>query len=93
VEVHHLSGTPHLAHDLATGVTDTAVSCPGRSSLLLFAPERKWAPKLPNMTKHIRYSPLQYLFRFLEWREGFMIPIFCSSDDLSSLIRKTLLHQ
>jgi hypothetical protein len=72
------AGTPHLADDLPAGVTDTTVACPGRSSLSLFVPQRKGAPKLPNMTKQIRHSYLHHLFRFLEWCEGFLIPIFCS---------------
>jgi hypothetical protein len=38
------------------------------------------------------HSPLHYLFRFLEWREGFLIPIFCRYDDLHSLIRETSLQ-
>jgi hypothetical protein len=92
VWVHHLAGTPHLADDLPTGITDTRVACPGRISLSLFVMQRKRVPKLPNMRKHTRHSPLHYLFRFLEWREGFIIPIFCRYDDLPSLICKTLLH-
>jgi hypothetical protein len=28
----------------------------------------------------------QYLFQFLEWREGFLIPTFYSYDDLSYVI-------
>jgi hypothetical protein len=90
--VHHLAGTPHLTDDLPTGVTDTTVAWPGRLTLSLFVPQRKRALKLPNMTKYTRHSPLHYLFRFFEWREGFLIPIFCSYDDLLSLTRKTLLH-
>jgi hypothetical protein len=52
----------------------------------------KRAPKFPNMIKHTRHSPLHNLFGFLEWYEGFLIPTVCSYDDLTSLIRKTLLH-
>jgi hypothetical protein len=81
-----------LADDLPTGIPDTTVAYPGRSSLSLFVPQRKSDSEVPNMTKHIRHSLLYYLFRFLKWREGFLIPIICSYDDLPSLIRKTLLH-
>jgi hypothetical protein len=37
---------------------------------------------------------LHDLFRFLEWREGFLTPKFCSYDDLRvlSLTHKTLRH-
>jgi hypothetical protein len=45
VWVHHLAGTPHLTDDLPTGVTDTTVASPGRSSLSLFFMQRKRAPK------------------------------------------------
>jgi hypothetical protein len=38
--VHGLAGTPHLAGDLPTGVTDTTVACPGSSSLSLFRKEK-----------------------------------------------------
>jgi hypothetical protein len=90
--VHHLAGTPHLADDVPAGLTDTTVACPSRSSLTLFSFRQiKRAPKLPNMIKRNKHSPFHYLFRFLDWREGFLIPIFCSYDDLPSLIRKLLL--
>jgi hypothetical protein len=32
------------------------------------------------------------VFQFLEWREGFLIPIFCSYVTLPSLIHKMLLR-
>jgi hypothetical protein len=38
--VHHLAGTPHLANDLPTGVTDTTVAFPGRLLLSLFCKEK-----------------------------------------------------
>jgi hypothetical protein len=53
-EVHHLAGTPHLADGLPTRITDSTVACPGRTSLSLFGPLRKWAPKLPNMKNTIQ---------------------------------------
>jgi hypothetical protein len=80
------------ADDLPAGVIDTTVACPSMSSLSLFAPQRKRAPKLPNMTEQSRHSPLDYLFRFFEWCEGFLIPIFYNYDNLPSLIHKTSLH-
>jgi hypothetical protein len=55
-------------------------------------PQRKRATKFPNMKNHTRHSPFHYLFRFIEWREGFLNPIFCSYDDLRFLIGKMLLH-
>jgi hypothetical protein len=49
-------------------------------------------PKFPNVIKHTRRSPLHYLSQFLEWREGFLIPIFCSYDHLPSPMCKTSLQ-
>jgi hypothetical protein len=37
------------------------------------------------MTKHTRHSALHCLFRYLEWRESFLISIFCSYDDLPDI--------
>jgi hypothetical protein len=89
--VHHLAGIPHLADYLPTGVTDTTVACSGRSSLALFVPQRQRAPKLPNMIKRTRHSPFTISFDFSNG-VSLLIPISCNYDDLSSLIRKTLLH-
>lgn len=50
VEAYHLAEIPHLAGDLLNEVTETAVAYPGMSSLSLFLPQRKIAPKLPNRT-------------------------------------------
>jgi hypothetical protein len=86
--VHHLVGTRHLADGFATGVTDKTVAWSGKSLLSPFVPQRKRATKFPNT----RHSPLHPLFRFLEWRVSLLIPIFCSYDDLPSLILKTLFH-
>jgi hypothetical protein len=49
-------------------------------------------PKIFEHEKAQQNSILQYLFRFLEWREGFLNLIFCSYDDLPSLTPKMLLH-
>jgi hypothetical protein len=80
VGVHHLAGTPHVAEDLPITVTDKTVAYPGRSSLSLCSAKKK-GPKISEHDKAPQTSPLHYLFRFLEWREGFLITIFCSHDD------------
>jgi hypothetical protein len=91
--VDYLAGTARLADDIPTGVTNKTIACPGRLSLSLFVPQRKKAPKRHNTTKHARHSSLHQLFRFVEWREAFLILMFCIYDDLPSLILKTLLHR
>jgi hypothetical protein len=70
VGVQHVAGTPHLADDLPTGVTDTTVVYPRKSLLSLFVPQRK---RGQNVRTWQSTTNIQ-LFQFLEWRRLFLTP-------------------
>lgn len=77
-----------------TGVKDTAVARPGRSSLSLCVPQRKSSPT-PTTSQNAKNTSDIYLCTIIsicDWRKVFLISTFCSFDDLPSLSRTMLLH-